>query len=64
MMLEVPSNAICEKQKTPVTLGEEVNTCREGSYLRATFSVFPSQCGILEASLSFSSFSFAFSKLL
>lgn len=51
------------KQKT-VTLGEEININREDSYLRAKFSILPSQCGILEASPSFSSFSFAFSKLL
>lgn len=62
-MLAVPSNTSCEKQKT-VTLGEEINMCREGSYLRAPFPILLSQCGILEASLWFSSFSFAFSKLL
>ena len=46
-----------------VSLGEEINTCREGSYLRAKISIFPSQCKILEVSLSFSSFFFAFAKL-
>lgn len=62
-MLALPSNTIAEKQRT-VTLGEEINICREGSYVRAKTSILPSQRGILEVPLSFSSFSFAFSKLL
>lgn len=40
MMLALPSNTIAEKQRT-VTLGEEINICREGSYLRAKLLFFP-----------------------
>lgn len=63
MMLALPSNTIARKQRT-VPLGGEINICQEGAYLRAKIFILPSQRGILEVPLSFSSFSFAFSKLL